>query len=119
MQPCFLFVGEAFEREARFKLAKSLLLDLFRGEEVAEVALLAIGRVVVCLASGSSSLQLRHFAVLLKKSGTKVRLLPFSVPSSNPHFSTRLVVSVQQQRAGRDILSADPENRVRGGGAAA
>lgn len=34
VQPCFVFVGEQFDNVPEFRLAKSLLLDLFRGRVV-------------------------------------------------------------------------------------
>jgi hypothetical protein len=33
-QPAVLFVGDRFENDADFKLAKSMLLDMFRGKQV-------------------------------------------------------------------------------------
>jgi hypothetical protein len=33
-QPAILFVGDAFESQPDFKLAKSMLLDMFRGQQV-------------------------------------------------------------------------------------
>ena len=33
-QPCFVFVGEQFDNVPEFRLAKSLLLDVFRGRVV-------------------------------------------------------------------------------------
>jgi hypothetical protein len=34
LQPCMVFVGEKFESEPQFKLAKSMLMDFFRGQQV-------------------------------------------------------------------------------------
>lgn len=34
MQPAILFVGERFDSDPDFKLAKSMLLDMFRGQQV-------------------------------------------------------------------------------------
>jgi hypothetical protein len=34
LQPAILFVGERFDSEPDFKLAKSMLLDMFRGQQV-------------------------------------------------------------------------------------
>ena len=34
LQPCFIFRGEQFENDEEFKQAKSMLLDLFRGQVV-------------------------------------------------------------------------------------
>ena len=38
-QPCFAFVGEQFESDPDFRLAKSMLLDLFRGRLVENINL--------------------------------------------------------------------------------
>jgi ribosome production factor 2 len=75
VQPCFLFVGEPFERDERFKLVKSLLVDTFRGQEITEMNLMSVSHVIVCMAAGDAEIKLRHYAVLLKKSGTRVRTL--------------------------------------------
>jgi len=34
LQPCFVFAGEQFQHDPDFKQAKSVLLDLFRGQVV-------------------------------------------------------------------------------------
>jgi hypothetical protein len=34
LQPAILFVGERFDSDQDFKLAKSMLLDMFRGQQV-------------------------------------------------------------------------------------
>ena len=39
MQPCMVFAGEQFENDADFKLAKSMLLDMFRGRVVEKINL--------------------------------------------------------------------------------
>ncbi len=38
-QPCMVFAGEQFENNADFKLAKSILLDMFRGRVVEKINL--------------------------------------------------------------------------------
>ena len=38
-QPCMIFAGEQFENNADFKLAKSMLLDMFRGRVVEKINL--------------------------------------------------------------------------------
>ena len=40
-QPCFVFAGEQFENDADFRLAKSMLLDMFRGRLVDNINLKA------------------------------------------------------------------------------
>ncbi len=34
MQPCFVFVGDGFDSKSELKMAKSLLLDFFRGRQI-------------------------------------------------------------------------------------
>ena len=38
-QPCFVFAGEQFENDARFRLAKSMILDMFRGRLIESINL--------------------------------------------------------------------------------
>lgn len=46
-QPCIIFVGEKFESVPALKLARSLLLDMFRGEQIEKVNLAGIDRVLM------------------------------------------------------------------------
>ena len=39
VQPCMVFAGEQFENDPDFKLAKSMLLDMFRGRVVEKINL--------------------------------------------------------------------------------
>lgn len=39
LQPCMVFAGEQFENDPDFKLAKSMLLDMFRGRVVEKINL--------------------------------------------------------------------------------
>lgn len=68
-----IFVGDKFESEGPMKLAKSMLLDVFRGQEVDNINLAGLDHVVVAVALDSGKLLLRQYAIKLKKSGTKVR----------------------------------------------
>lgn len=34
LQPCFVFVGDGFDSNPELKMAKSLLLDFFRGRQI-------------------------------------------------------------------------------------
>lgn len=52
-QPLIVFVGEKFESVPALQLAKSLLLDMFRGEQVDRINLAGIDRVV--MAGGSTT----------------------------------------------------------------
>ena len=42
LQPCFIFVGEGFESNPELRMAKSLLLDFFRGRQIDAINLKVI-----------------------------------------------------------------------------
>lgn len=71
-KPCIVFVGEKFDSVPGLKLARSLLLDMFRGETVAAVNLAGVDRVVVATALEDAKLLLRQYVIKLKKSGTRL-----------------------------------------------
>ncbi|XP_041998076.1 ribosome production factor 2 homolog [Salvia splendens] len=71
-KPFFAFIGEAFESVDELKHLKEVLLDLFRGEVITNLNLAGLDRVYVCTALSSNRIFFSHFALRLKKSGTKV-----------------------------------------------
>ncbi|EIE24419.1 Brix-domain-containing protein [Coccomyxa subellipsoidea C-169] len=70
-KPCFAFVGEQFESDPDFRLAKSMLLDLFRGRLVESINLKGVDHVIF-VAAMDRKLLLRPYAIRFKKSGTKI-----------------------------------------------
>lgn len=82
MQPGFIFLGEQFEQESKYRVLKSMLIDLFRGSSDPEVSLTNIERMFICCAHPDGKVTIRHFCVKLKKSGTKVLISPKSNPTS-------------------------------------
>jgi hypothetical protein len=48
LQPCILFVGEKFESAPALKLARSLLLDIFRGEQVCVMSQVSCNENISC-----------------------------------------------------------------------
>lgn len=70
-QPCMVFVGEQFESAPPFKLARSMLLDFFRGQQVASINLAGLDRVLVVFALGEAGVLVRQYGIRCKKSGTK------------------------------------------------
>eukprot|EP00897_Mesotaenium_endlicherianum_P010516 jgi/Mesen1/9493/ME000063S08948 len=70
-KPCFVFVGADFETRPELVQLKETLLDFFRGEVVENINLAGIDRVFVVVAA-AGKVYLRHCAIRLKKSGTKV-----------------------------------------------
>jgi hypothetical protein len=92
-KPCIIFVGDKFESEPGMRLAKSVVLDFFRGQEVDNVNLAGLDHVLVAVALDGTKLLLRQYAIRLKKSGTKVGsgAAPSNVPdcaSPPPHTHT-------------------------------
>ncbi|KAG2442290.1 hypothetical protein HXX76_002376 [Chlamydomonas incerta] len=71
-KPLIIFMGEKFESVPALALAKSLLLDLFRGEQVDKINLAGIDRVVMAVALDDARLQLRQYSIRFKKSGTRI-----------------------------------------------
>ena len=97
-QPCFVFAGEQFENDGSFKLAKGMILDMFRGRLIESInlkvctvigflqssdvqnGLLAHACVIILqgldhvifVAAVDGRLLFRTYAIRLKKSGTQV-----------------------------------------------
>lgn len=72
-KPCFVFLGEAFETQEKFRQLKEILLDFFRGEVVETINLSGLDRVIVCVAA-KEKVAFRHCAIVLKApaSGSEV-----------------------------------------------
>ncbi|CAK0787375.1 hypothetical protein CVIRNUC_010595 [Coccomyxa viridis] len=70
-KPCMVFAGEQFENNADFKLAKSMLLDMFRGRVVEKINLKGIDHVIF-VAAVEKKLLFRTYAIHLKRSGTRI-----------------------------------------------
>eukprot|EP00877_Chromochloris_zofingiensis_P000399 jgi/Chrzof1/1035/Cz01g37260.t1 len=71
-KPCMVFVGDKFDSDPDYKLAKSILLDFFRGLQVDTINLAGLDRVMVVVAIGDKDLLIRQYSIKFKKSGTKV-----------------------------------------------
>lgn len=67
-----VFVGDKFDSDPDYKLAKSILLDFFRGLQVDTINLAGLDRVMVVVAIGDKDLLIRQYSIKFKKSGTKV-----------------------------------------------
>ncbi len=85
-KPSFAFAGEEFDTDESYKQFKSILVDSLRGRVVDTINLKGVDRVILCTpcpsVSGSSGagdnaaakkkVLIRHYAIKLKKSGTRV-----------------------------------------------
>lgn len=52
VQPCFVFVGEGFESNPDLRMAKSLLLDFFRGRQIDAINLKVCSQTLVGTGGG-------------------------------------------------------------------
>ncbi|GFR40757.1 hypothetical protein Agub_g1369, partial [Astrephomene gubernaculifera] len=101
-KPCIIFVGEKFESVPALALAKSLLLDMFRGEQIDRINLAGIDRVVMAVALDDARLQLRQYAIRFKKSGSRIPRVALSEMGPQLGLSVRryrLPPSDMQQEA--------------------
>lgn len=71
-QPCFVFQGDGFDRVPALTMARSMLLDLFRGVQVNGINLGGLDRVMFATHVGDDLLVVRQYQIKLKRSGTKV-----------------------------------------------
>jgi len=69
-KPCFLFVGEQFEREEKYEKLKNILIDMFRGSIVEQISLAGLDHVIICTAI-EDLVYFRHYSISLKKSSSK------------------------------------------------
>jgi ribosome production factor 2 len=74
-KPCFVLDGALWRNDERIAVVGNLIVDFFRGQVLQKVNLAGLDHVVVLTAVSSDMIYFRHYAVTLKKSGTKVRVL--------------------------------------------
>ncbi|KAG2498091.1 hypothetical protein HYH03_003849 [Edaphochlamys debaryana] len=100
-KPLIIFVGEKFESVPALTLAKSLLLDLFRGEQVDKINLAGLDRVVMAVALDDARVQLRQFAIRFKKSGGRIPRTELA------EMGPRLELSVRRYRLPPSDMAAE------------
>ncbi|XP_068082871.1 ribosome production factor 2 homolog isoform X2 [Anabrus simplex] len=71
IKPCLLFAGELFEHNHEFQRLKSLLIDMFKREDVTNVRLKGLEHVIMFTAA-EDRIFMRSYRILLKKSGTRL-----------------------------------------------
>lgn len=68
-----MFQGDGFDRIPALTMARSMLLDLFRGAQVPNINLAGLDRVMFVTHVGDDLVVVRQYRIKLKRSGTKVR----------------------------------------------
>lgn len=87
-KPCFVFVGEGFDNNPELKMAKSLLLDFFRGRQIDAINLKGLDHVMFVAATGDRLL-LRQYAIAFKRSGAQVPRTELAEIGPRVDFSLR------------------------------
>jgi ribosome production factor 2 len=71
-KPCFLLSGSKFKDDPVYEMIGNILVDFFRGQIVQEINLKGLDHVITLSVNPNGNIHLRHFATLLKKSGSRV-----------------------------------------------
>ena len=72
-KPCFVLDGALWRTDERIAIVGNLMVDFFRGKLMSKVNLAGLDHVIVLTAPTADAIYFRHYAVALKKSGTKVK----------------------------------------------
>ncbi|CEP03715.1 unnamed protein product (mitochondrion) [Plasmodiophora brassicae] len=100
-KPMFFFAGDEFETNPDLALFRNFVIDFFQGEPIEKVNLAGLDRVIVCAASDSKTVLFRHYAVALKKSGTKIPKVKLE------ELGPRLDLTVRRtMRAAESVITA-------------
>ena len=91
MRPCFVFCGSEWESDEKLAKLRNLLIDIFRGRAAEMINLDGLEHAIICTAA-SGLVHFRHYAILLKKSGTTVTNF-FSYLSFETLFSVKKKVT--------------------------
>lgn len=125
---CVIFQGEEFENNADFKQIGNILLDYFVEQPTDYVNLACLDHVVIFTSTPSNTILMRHYSVVLKKSGSRIPRIELSEigPSmdlevrrsrfagndlreqANKHFAQRK--SKSKKNVSKDSLSATVGN---------
>jgi len=72
-KPLFAVIGSVFNTDYRFKTASNMLVDFYRGEVIDSITLAGLDHVIVLSATDNAdTILFRHYAIEMKRSGTKV-----------------------------------------------
>ena len=70
-KPCMVFLGDRFETEPALRMAKNVLMDIFRGKPATRINLKGVDRVIICTAL-EEAVMFRQCVIRYKKSGTRL-----------------------------------------------
>jgi len=87
-KPCLTFAGELFDTDPIYMQLKSVLIDFFRGVVVDNVALSGLDH-VISFTAADGEIAMRHYRILLKKSGGRVPLVDLAEMGPRVDFELR------------------------------
>jgi len=97
-KPCITVTGALFQNDQNYSLAANLFIDFFRGQVTSNINLKGLEHVISLSASDKGIIQLRHYAIIMKKSGSRIPLVELEEIGPSIDFIWR------RQQFGADIL---------------
>jgi len=71
-KPCFTVIGPQFQLDEKYTTAANLIVDFFRGKIVKNINLKGLDHVISLSVGEDGTIFFRHYAIHMKKSGTRV-----------------------------------------------
>eukprot|EP01100_Stratorugosa_tubuloviscum_P008749 TRINITY_DN363_c4_g1_i1.p1 TRINITY_DN363_c4_g1~~TRINITY_DN363_c4_g1_i1.p1 ORF type:complete len:349 (-),score=145.84 TRINITY_DN363_c4_g1_i1:67-1113(-) len=111
-KPAFIFQGDEFENNEKFKRFANLIIDFFRGFQLKEINLAHVEHVVICT-THEGEIIFRHYAIRLKKSGTKIPRIELEEigPSFNLIFRRMQLGSTDQTKEATKLHSQQKKKK--------
>jgi len=88
-KPCFTIIGSQFQNDEKYTLAANLFVDFFRGQVTNNINLKGLEHVISLSVSDNGILQFRHYAIIMKKSGTRIPLVELEEIGPSIDFTWR------------------------------
>jgi len=74
-KPCFTVNGPQFQTDEKYGIVANLIVDFFRGKIVKNINLKGLDHVISLSVGEEGTILFRHYAIQMKKSGTRVPLV--------------------------------------------
>jgi len=71
-KPCIAILGSTFQTDEKYRLIANLFVDFFRGKVVQNINLKGLDHVISLSTGPDGIILFRHYAIHMKKSGTRV-----------------------------------------------
>jgi len=71
-KPCFTVIGPQFQTDEKYGTVANMIVDFFRGKIVKNINLKGLDHVISLSVGDEGNIMFRHYAIQMKKSGTRV-----------------------------------------------